>query len=599
MAHNLTRLLVKSLAILALATGLSAANKAPTPKPAPPKDTLWLKMRELGPSDVELYRTIWALQKKGQWADADKLIKRIDNQILMGHIQYQRYMHPSAYRSRFSELSKWMGNYADHPNARTLYRLAKRRQGKARAPKRPLGEVGKIGEDGVEAPEKARTSKENRTVRQFRRQFYADVRRTRLTKAGKALWSIVDKGLLSPQEIGSLGARLARAWYDYGDDLKALDIAGRTAELSRRESFSADWIAGLAAWRQDDCLRAAQHFGEIAHAADSSNDILAAGAFWAGRAHLVCENPKEAYAHLRQAALYDLNFYGQIAARQLNIMPKTDWHDYEFSKDDWDQLRKQKAVRRAVALIQIGHDEMADREIRQAWKLAKAKDFWPLLHLATQLQLPESQVRIAESRPRTIQAPMSALYPVPPWEPAKGFNIDKALVYALIRQESRFAAWARSHAGARGLMQVMPRTASFIARDRKLVRDRERRLYDPEFNMALGQQYLGYLVDHDVTYGNLFMVLAAYNGGPGNLSRWIKRIDFKDDPLLFIESIPRRETRNYIEYVMSNFWLYRARFNQDSPSLDAVAAGAWPTYDAQDQDQQPDVENDVAALTGS
>ncbi|MGD8325342.1 MAG: lytic transglycosylase domain-containing protein [Sphingomonadales bacterium] len=596
MRNQLSRLIVKALGIFMLGVVLSAANKAPLPKPQPPEAGLWQDMKELGPRDVELYRSIWELHEKGEWNKADKLIKQVENPILMGHVQYLRYMHPTKYRSRYSELSKWMSKYADHPNAARVYKLAKRRQGNARAPKRPFAENGKLGEEGLEATEKARTSRESRTVRNFRRQFYRDVSRTRLTKAGKALFEIIEKDLLSPDEIGNMGGRLARAWYDYGNDIKALDIASRTAELSKRHNFAPHWVAGLAAWRQDDCLRAGRHFAEISHTSDANEDILAAGAFWAARANLVCEKPAEAYPHLRQAALYDLTFYGQIAARQLHISQPRNWEVYGLTDEDWALIKDKATVKRAIALIQIGEAEMADREVRTAWKIGKAKDFWPLIKLATSLDLPESQVRIAEGKPHKEDTPLSALYPEPGWQPQEGFSMDRALVYALIRQESRFASWARSHAGARGLMQVMPRTASFIAKDRKLVRDREQRLYDPEFNMSLGQRYLVYLSDHDVTYGNLFMVLAAYNGGPGNLSRWIKNTEFKDDPLLFIESIPRLETRNYIEYVMSNYWLYRSRFGQDTPSLDAVASGAWPTYEAQDEEQIVKPAGAVAAL---
>ena len=76
----------------------------------------------------------------------------------------------------------------------------------------------------------------------------------------------------------------------------------------------------------------------------------------------------------------------------------------------------------------------------------------------------------------------------------------------------------------------------------------------------------------------------AYNGGPGNLGRWENRIDYNDDPLLFIETIPYRETRNFIEKVIANMWIYRMRFGQPTPSLDAAAAGAWPVYEALDKE---------------
>jgi len=72
--------------------------------------------------------------------------------------------------------------------------------------------------------------------------------------------------------------------------------------------------------------------------------------------------------------------------------------------------------------------------------------------------------------------------------------------------------------------------------------------------------------------------MVAYNGGPGNLSRWLRNSDYRDDPLLFIESIPAPEPRGYIERVLTHFWIYRDRLGQDAPSLGRAATGEWPVY---------------------
>ena len=79
---------------------------------------------------------------------------------------------------------------------------------------------------------------------------------------------------------------------------------------------------------------------------------------------------------------------------------------------------------------------------------------------------------------------------------------------------------------------------------------------------------------------------AAWNGGPGNLNKWRKATEYMDDPLFFIESIPARETRNFIEHVLSNLWIYRDQLGQKSPSLEAVARGLWPHYTPQGQDMK-------------
>ena len=78
--------------------------------------------------------------------------------------------------------------------------------------------------------------------------------------------------------------------------------------------------------------------------------------------------------------------------------------------------------------------------------------------------------------------------------------------------------------------------------------------------------------------GDLFKMLVAWNGGPGNLNKWSRKINYKNDPLLFIESIPSKETRIFVERVLTNYWIYQARFGSANPSLDLVANGEWPSY---------------------
>jgi hypothetical protein len=176
----------------------------------------------------------------------------------------------------------------------------------------------------------------------------------------------------------------------------------------------------------------------------------------------------------------------------------------------------------------------------------------------------------------------ASFYPIPPWRPQNGYRVDRALLYALIRQESSFDPQAKSADGARGLMQIMPGTASYVARMDGLAHKPGRELYRPEVNIDLGQRYLAYLLDHGTVRGDLVRLMVAYNGGPGNLGKWLRQIDDQGDPLLFIESLPSRETRVFIERVLSNLWIYRARLGQAAPSLDAIAAGDWPGYAALD-----------------
>jgi soluble lytic murein transglycosylase-like protein len=140
---------------------------------------------------------------------------------------------------------------------------------------------------------------------------------------------------------------------------------------------------------------------------------------------------------------------------------------------------------------------------------------------------------------------------------------------------------AISTAGARGLMQLMPATAGYMAKTR-FKGEKTETLFDPEYNIALGQKYLAYLLEHETVQGDLFRLAAAYNGGPGNLAKWEKRSAKMDDPLVFIESIPATETRHFIQRVLANLWIYRLRIGQATPSLDAIAAGERPLYENMD-----------------
>lgn len=171
-----------------------------------------------------------------------------------------------------------------------------------------------------------------------------------------------------------------------------------------------------------------------------------------------------------------------------------------------------------------------------------------------------------------------ALFPLPPWEPEGGFTVEPALMYALIRQESHFRARTVSHAGAWGILQIMPATAAWIAGDSGLAGAGRYRLDDPGVSINLGERYVRYLLGLPEIDGNLFFVLAAYNGGPARLARRLNDMRPMVDPLLFVESYPSRETRSFLRNVMADYWIYTRRLGYEPASLAAVAAGGWPLY---------------------
>jgi soluble lytic murein transglycosylase len=163
------------------------------------------------------------------------------------------------------------------------------------------------------------------------------------------------------------------------------------------------------------------------------------------------------------------------------------------------------------------------------------------------------------------------LYPRPQFK--TDYTIDEALVWSISRQESGFNPRAKSRAKAAGLMQLMPATASFIARDRGYRGRKRHQLFETALNLKLGQKYIRHLLAEQHVEGSLIRLLVAYNGGPGNLRKWLSKVNHQDDHFLLLESIPSRETRHYVKNVVSNLGIYRNRFGQTAPALVGLAAG--------------------------
>jgi soluble lytic murein transglycosylase-like protein len=236
---------------------------------------------------------------------------------------------------------------------------------------------------------------------------------------------------------------------------------------------------------------------------------------------------------------------------------------------------------RALALLQIGQAARAEAELRQLFSQARNNPglLRAMLVVASQANLTGLAAQLAgasqtaDGRPRDF-----ARYPLPRLLPQGGFRVDPALLYALALQESRFNAAAVSPAGARGLLQIMPATASFVANDPSLGGEAAHRLHDPGLSLELGQRYVHHLARLEVVEGNLIRLLAAYNAGPGNLAKWLPASSHRDDPFLFIESIPFDETRGFVQQVLAYSWIYASRLGLPAPSLDQMAAGSFPKF---------------------
>ena len=543
--------------------------------------------------DASLYRDIFALQIKGKWRAADTRMAQLGDTRLLGHLLAQRYLHPTAYRSKYKELRDWMAHYADHPEARRIHKLAlKRRPKNYNYPARPAARPAGPATTRASAPKPYRSTKRlskagRQQARQLKRQIRRNVLRTRLSVTEELIAGATAKRLLDRVERDDGLSRVAAAWFYYGNTERAFKLAEGAAKRSGEHLPLAHWIAGLAAWRLDRIETAAGHFEKVAVSRAASGWIAASGAYWAARAHLRLRQPAEMSHWLALAAKSPRTFYGLLAQRALGIKLRFDRHAHTLKPAHVAALATDPRGARAMALLQIGERLRAERELKNMNGGATPIMTEALLALADRARMPGLAFRLGHRLAATEHARTSlgqlglldgALYPIPPWRPKSGFTVDRALIFALIRQESGFNPNAKSRDGARGLMQLMPRTASFIARDRGFRTNKRRQLFDPEINLELGQRYISHLLADRTVGGDLFRLATAYNGGPGNLNKWQRNMDYRNDPLMFIESLPSRETRLFIERVLANFWIYRARLGQPAPSLDGIASGDWPLY---------------------
>jgi soluble lytic murein transglycosylase-like protein len=534
----------------------------------------------LNEGDRGLYQEIFALQEQGRWSEADAKIAALSDPILMGYVLRQRYLHPTAYRSSFDELKAWLAYYGDHPESDKIYALAmKRRPDGASGPLSPIARKWR-SEPPAPLPEElerdyAQTSRP--LLNQIEGRVRHLVKQEQATRALQEIEKHLRRGAITVRQFDRMRSWIAASFYYQGYVARAKEIATAAADRSGASAVLAGWIAGLIHFREGEFGAAHDRFSAMARVERQEESLRAAGAFWAARSALADGHAEDVAPHLEIAAAFPFTFYGQLALAQLGRRYDYNWTPPALTEDGFARLAAaEPAARRAVALAEIGRAQDADLELR--WANGRIDDglALDLLALESFLNLPAAQLDLAlMHRGRAFEP---GLYPIPDYAPADGFKADPALIYALMRQESKFKIEATSRVGARGLMQLMPRTASYVAKDKSLRGKGSDRLYDPAFNLALGQEYVNHLIE-TAAGGDLFAMAVAYNGGPGNLRRW-KREMAIDDPLLFIESIPNSESRDFVERVLTNYWVYSQRLGRTPSSRERVAAGELPLYDA-------------------
>ncbi|HEX3483446.1 MAG TPA: lytic transglycosylase domain-containing protein [Micropepsaceae bacterium] len=525
----------------------------------------------LSPDDVKLYGEIFASQKSGQFAKADRLIAKLEDKCLIGYVLEDRYVGPH-YRAKFAELKSWLEDYGDLVGADAVYKLAVKRAPKKTAVPAPArahwrGAAG----DGL-AFDNMRLGSE--AAERVAQQLRALARDDRPEAAEAALRKLAGSHSGLPQaDIDRLAAYVATAYLGEMKDQNALSVSEEIIARNGVSISQAHWTAGLASYRLGQFDKAAHHFESVMETA-SARRTYAAAAFWAARSWTLTGQPDRVLTLYDRAAGEPDTFYGLLATRLLGRDMNADFAEPALDPVSFAGLMLEKPAHRAVALWQIGHADPVEAELSRSFG-DMSPDLDPAFAaLARNLGAPALELRAAETAAPTIR--LTSLYPVPLYQPEGGYALDQAVVLAFARQESRFEPAALSKAGARGVMQIMPQTAVTITHDASLAGRNKDRLNDPIYSITLGQNYLRDLIDRQ--NGSLFNIAAAYNAGEGNLSKWqSQRVD-DTDPLLFIETIPLAETRDYVKRVMTNMWMYRLRLGEPTTGLDDAARGEWPTY---------------------
>ena len=558
----------------------------------------------LSDNDKQLYLEIFALQHRGKMKSANVKIKQVQNRILMGHVLYQRYMHPTAYRSSYNELKNWLRYYADHPGASNIYKIASRR-GNARAlvrPKKPtipkylIADTSQIsGQEAVKPKARVRW---RRTEYRVYRTVKNHVRRERPTAALKLIKQ--NRKKMSSRAIALSLAHVSKGYFLYGGlDNHVIKTAEWGIQLDKKNSApELHWWLAMAEWREGNFLKAAHHFKTLSEIETASDGMASRAAFWASRAYIRKGFVDESLEMLHAAADNPFDFYGQLANETLGYKIDYDWHKGMVNNNSLNHHSHYfayKASKRALALYQIGDVVRSSKEFRAIVKQLPSATTLHYIKYMNQSDLASVAFSVGRKLKKEGVRVNAALFPVPRWQPEDGFRMNPALIFGFMRQESTFKPNARSVDGASGLMQLMPATARFVARKRI----KKGKLFNPEYNMSLGQRYIEGLMKERYIKKNLFFTAVSYNGGPGNFIKWKKKMDYRGDPLLFLETIPAYESRHFANVVVRNYWIYSDRFGKASNSRAQLARGEWPMYEDYQQKKDPTLDVDGYALNGA
>ena len=517
----------------------------------------------LSSKDIGLYKSIFNDYRNGNFDKGDKDIAKLDDLILMGHVQALKLLHPTAHRSSFLELRDWLSEYSDHYEARRIYKLGVRRMPDgAKKPKKnsyPLF-------DEIFQKDKLQETVSTKSNKIFSNKNYSkkiSIYNTVRSRVGRG-WPTGALEYLNhhikyfnQKEKSFLLSKIANGYYLADLDDKAINVLNDEAFLSQPYDEGL-WIKGLSYYRKGKYQKASRQFLILSKISDNKW-LRDAGAYWSFLSSTKDANDeitlKASLEALNKSCKPSFNIYSILSCR---ILDKT-IQDFEFNtslmSSDLESFLDTKLGERIQALIEIDELPIAEIELNRLQNITNERFKKLILNFSIKNDLSSLQIKTAKYLFKE-DAPIDFLYPTPKWIQDYNFNsIDPTIIISMIRQESQFSAFAKSGKSAYGLMQILPSTARMVNKKHKF-KSNPRILYDPEINVETGSLYLQNLLSINYINGDLLKALISYNAGPGNLSKWMKKTTFNDDSFLLIESIPSRETRMFVERVLTNLVIY-------------------------------------------
>ena len=343
----------------------------------------------------------------------------------------------------------------------------------------------------------------------------------------------------------------------------AYKIASNHTLIEGSDYAAAEWMSGwIALSFLDDPLLSKDHFqnfyNNVSYPISTSR-----GAYWLARSYKALGDKENSKKWFEEAAKYLTTYYGQLAFLELN--PNENFElskDMEVDKKYREKFYSKELVKITYLLDELNEDKytkfilrhLANENIESGSEILASE-------LSTNIGRFDFAIQIAKIASYEKRFHNKFNYPI--ISTPKNINGRKipesAFILSIIRQESEFDLSANSHAGAKGLMQLMPYTAKLVAKQAKLPYVKSRLTTDPEYNINLGSHYIaGLILDYDGAYP---YAIAAYNAGPNRVKYWKKinkdpqkkQIDYVD----WIELIKFRETRNYVQRVLENYNVYR------------------------------------------